>query len=107
MFADAESLKNVVKALVVPTHFGPDMLPDWSMRTIMSSWMCLAAALVEVQAPASSSVPPSKENPPVPPVPLLPEDELVLVSVMCCSGGALQPPHAAAMKARVSDKKVR
>src|SRR5262245_29008560 len=108
---DAGSLKNVVRPLTVPIHFGPDMLPDWSMRKIMSRSMCWAAALVEVQAPPSSTVPPSPgANPPVPPVPAFPEDVLwALVSVaavvLCWSGPALQPHHAAATQARVSDTK--
>src|SRR5262249_58534299 len=77
--ADAGSLKNVVSAAVVPIHFGPDMLPDWSTRTIMSSGICWAAALVELHAPPSSiggapSLPASKSmsSPPDPPLPLLP-----------------------------------
>jgi hypothetical protein len=97
---------------VVPIHFGPDMLPDWSMRKTMSSWMRWASALVEVQTPASSTPPPPPSKwtltPPVPPVPLLPEvllEELVVPVVV--SVGALQPHHAAATQVRVSDTKTR
>src|SRR4051812_35529156 len=110
--ADAGSLKNVVSAAVVPIHFGPDMLPDWSTRTIMSSGICWAAALVEVHTPASSSggaaSPPASKLmsiPPSPPLPLpllaawpppLPEEELPagpaeLDDVNMLVGEAVQP----------------
>src|SRR4051812_7034223 len=110
MAVDAGVVKNVVQGVGGPLHFGPDMLPDRSMRKKMSRWMCWAAALVEVQAPPSSTLappPPSKSTniPPAPPMPPFPEDALVLVPVVCCSGSVLQPHHAAAMEARVSDTK--
>src|SRR5437868_68763 len=114
MPADAGSLKKVVSAAVVPTHFGPDMLPDLSTRTTMSSGICWAAALVEEQTPASSiggapSLPASKSMsiPPAPPPlallddavpPPFPPDELEsgpaeLDDVKVLMSDAVQPHH--------------
>src|SRR4051812_42603628 len=93
------------------------MVPDRSMTKMMSSGMGWASALVEEQAPLSlASGPPSTVTsiPPVPPVPPVPEDPEdppwpvvleELVAVVCVSGDALQPHHAATPVARVSDTK--
>src|SRR5688572_12296425 len=102
IFADNGSLKNSVKAEVVPTHFGPVMLIDLSTRKMMSSGTRSAFALVEVHGPesASSGTPasgsmPIPPTPPVPPVPPLPDDVLALPPVVASLGAALHPHHAA------------
>src|SRR5688500_3259244 len=86
------------------------MLPDRSMREMISSGMRSATAMVETQAPASSVVlPPSVSTATHPALPVLPvpEDELWLVLLAAVSGSdvALQPHHAVAMQARVKDTK--
>src|SRR5690242_20475327 len=105
MPVDRGSLTNLVRALVVPIHFGPDMLPDTSMRKMMSSLMCSADLLVATHGPASSMPPvPLLTEMSIPPVPPLPPEPLLVVDVPpepppdvvgCGLAAGLQPHHAA------------
>src|SRR5262245_9303377 len=89
------------------------MLPDWSMRKMMSRGARSADSLTAVQllsstlpSPASMwMIPPEPTVPP--PAPPLPEDALWLWSWLVVGGtaSALQPHHAAARQASVIDTK--